>query len=447
MARLLIVDGDRSRLKELEEAMALGGHEIRLSSDGIAARGLLNRERIDITLLGPGLAPPSALELLGWIKEEQPEIEVIVLSAGGEVDTAVEAMRLGAFHYMQMPSGRLQALQGQVSRAADRRARHDERAPTGDAGAFRLTWGAPSMGPVEEAIRRVAPTQATVLLTGESGVGKEVAARVIHQRSPRAAGPFVVVNCASFSDTLLESELFGHERGAFTGALQRRRGRLELASGGTFFLDEVGELKPDLQARLLRVIQTKSFERVGGSQTIHTDVRWVAATNRDLHQMMSEGTFREDLYHRLAVFPVHLPPLRRRRRDIGPLMDYLLLELGRSMGRGPLTLEASFREELMAYPWPGNVRELMNVLERAAILSDGPILHSHPMILGPMGGGIESQRDGQGDALPLGTLEEIEREAIRLTLGEVEGNRRRAAEELGIGVRTLYTKLKLYGLS
>ena len=252
----------------------------------------------------------------------------------------------------------------------------------------------------------------------------------------------MAINCAALSENLLESELFGHEKGAFTGAVARRRGRIELADGGTFFLDEVGELKPDLQAKLLRVLEERRFERVGGSQTIVCDVRWVAATNRDLTEMVASGRFREDLYHRLAVFPVRLPPLRERRQDLLPLAGALLARVAADLGRRELRLGDDASEAIMNGAWTGNARELRNALERAAILvgADG-VIHAAEMTLFDA-----SPRADAGAATATGTLEDLERDAIARALDEVGGNRRLAAEKLGIALRTLYNKLKRYGL-
>jgi len=275
------------------------------------------------------------------------------------------------------------------------------------------------------------------LLLGESGTGKEVAARTIHERSARSEGPFVPVNCAAITETLMESEIFGHEKGAFTGASASRRGRLELADGGTLFLDEIGELKLELQAKLLRVIQERRFERLGGTRTIEVDVRWIAATNRNLEEMMGARTFREDLYHRLAVFPIRLPPLRERRRDLLPLAEALLARLAADLGRPPLRLDDLARERITQGPWRGNVRELGNALERAAILAEGDVVRGDDLYITM----ASSPSDVAGR-----TMEEIERGAIERALSESGGNRRRAAERLGIGERTLYDKLKRYGL-
>jgi two-component system response regulator FlrC len=279
-----------------------------------------------------------------------------------------------------------------------------------------------------------------VLLLGESGTGKEVAARAIHAQGPRVNKPFMAINCAALSETLLESELFGHEKGAFTGATERKRGRLELADGGTFFLDEVGELKAELQAKLLRVLQEKRFERVGGSRTLEVDVRWVAATNRDLRGMIDAGTFREDLYHRLAVFPIKLPPLRERRSDLIPIAKNLLHRIGVDLKRPVPGITPAAEQRLLASSWRGNVRELANALERAAILADGAAIDASHIWLdepapkaGMSSGGIRP-------------LAELEHDAILAALEAVGGNRRKAAELLGIGERTLYDKLKKYGV-
>jgi two-component system response regulator FlrC len=386
------------------------------------------------------LRMPGALDgvdVLRKAKADQPELEVIMLTAHGTVDSAVDAMKLGAFDYLQKPIGSPAELRLIVARALERRSLLSLRAAAERQGAPLppLSYGDPAMATVLRAIEKVAPTNASVLLLGESGTGKEVAARTIHRDSRRAQGPFIALNCAAISENLMESEIFGHEKGAFTGATAARRGRLELADGGTMFLDEIGELKPELQAKLLRVLQERRFERVGGTRTVEVDVRWIAATNRDLEAMSRAGEFRDDLYHRLAVFPIELPPLRSRAQDIGPLAETLLARSSADLGRQTLRLDEDAMRRLRDAAWPGNVRELANVLERAAILAEGDVLRAADLSVPSAGA------DAHEDAR---TMDDIERAAIQDALREVGGNRRLAAERLGIGVRTLYEKLKRY---
>ncbi|MEM7247269.1 MAG: sigma-54 dependent transcriptional regulator [Acidobacteriota bacterium] len=442
MARILIADDEEGIRLFLSEVLAEEGHEVTTAEDGAVALELLQARGFDLLLTDLSMPRMDGLELLRRAKDEQPELEVILLTAHGSVDSAVEAMRLGAFDYLQKPLSGPDELRLLAARALERRSliASRERADRMSSSLPSLTHGAPSMEPVVEALRKVARTEATVLLEGESGTGKEVAARTLHDWSARRDGPFVAVNCAAISDSLLESELFGHEKGAFTGATSARRGRIELASGGTFFLDEVGELKPDLQAKLLRVLQERLFERVGGSRTLQADVRWVAATNRQLEDMLEEGSFREDLYHRLAVFPVTLPALRERREDLLPLAMVLLEEISVELGRPKLALAKDAEEHLLRGDWPGNVRELRNALEQAAILADGTTIEAANF--------LNRRRSRKAGPLDPGglSLAELEREAIERALAESDGHRQKAAERLGIGLRTLYDKIKKYGL-
>jgi two-component system response regulator FlrC len=444
MARILVVDDDEGVRTFLAEALEADGHSVRQAADGAEAMRRLDAEGFHVMVTDLRMPGMDGMALVRKAAAEQPELEVVVLTAHGTVDTAIEAMKLGAFDYLQKPIEGPDALRLLVARALERRTLRDRREERDRAsGAVPpLTWGAPAMRAVQEALRKVAHTDATVLLLGESGVGKEVAARAVHAWSARAAGPFVAVNCAALAETLLESELFGHEKGAFTGAVARRRGRIELAEGGTFFLDEVAELRPELQAKLLRVLQERQFERVGGTQTVAANVRWIAATNRDLHAAMEAGRFREDLYHRLAVFPVCLPPLRERREDLLPLAETLLVRIGAALARGRLRLAPAARARLVSAPWPGNVRELENALERAAILADGEEIGPQHLVLEPA-------RSPAAGPSPDGlrSLAALERDAIERTLAAVGGNRKEAAERLGIGLRTLYEKLKRYRLA
>ncbi|QSQ15954.1 sigma-54-dependent transcriptional regulator [Myxococcus landrumensis] len=447
MARILVADDEEGVRSFIAEALEVEGHTVTTAADGDEAARLLAKQGVDLLVTDLRMPGMDGLTLLRKVREEQPDVEVVVLTAVGSVESAVSAMKAGAFEYLLKPVGSPAELRLTVARALERRALLNFRAEARQStGSVVLSWGAPSMGPVVEALRKVAPTQATVLLVGESGTGKEVAARALHQWSERSEGPFVAVNCAALTETLLESELFGHEKGAFTGAVAQRRGRIELAQGGTFFLDEVGELKAELQAKLLRVLQERRFERVGGTRTLEADVRWVAATNRDLRAMMARGEFREDLYHRLAVFPIRLPSLRERPEDLGPLAELLLRRIGDELGRPGLKLSAEASARLQTFPWPGNVRELRNALERAAILADGPVVDARHLWLDATSAPEATPAATVGTRLPDTTLEALERMAIEQAIADEGGNRKRAAQRLGIGLRTLYDKLRRYGM-
>ncbi|MFO7654189.1 MAG: sigma-54 dependent transcriptional regulator [Candidatus Krumholzibacteriia bacterium] len=444
MAVILIVDDEPGIRAFIAEALAGQGHETVEAGDGSEALATLRRRGFDLVLTDlrmPG--PVDGMALVRTLRAEQPDVEVIVLTAYGTVDSAVEAMKLGAFDYLQKPVPSLDQLRLVVARALERRqllairdhaSREASSLPP-------IGHGDPAMVPVVRAVERVAPTASTVLILGESGTGKEIVARALHERSRRRRGPFVPVNCAAISETLMESEIFGHEKGAFTGAIAARRGRLELADGGTLFLDEIAELKPELQSKLLRVLEDGRFERVGGTRTIQTDVRWIAATNRDLEALVASGAFRDDLYHRLAVFPIRLPALHRRPDDIVPLAEWLLARIAADMGRPSLRLDDSARARIRSVRWPGNIRGLANALERAAILADGDLIRGTDVVAGDDG------TPPRGSPARPRTMAEIEEEAIRRTLAEVGGNRRLAAERLAIGERTLYEKLKRYGIT
>jgi two-component system response regulator AtoC len=442
VGRILVVDDEEGVRSFLAESLEIDGHHVEEAANGQEALERLRSRSFDLVLTDLRMPGMDGLELLQKVQAEQPEVEFIVLTAHGNVENAVQAMKLGAFDYIQKPVSGPAELRLLASRALERRRLKDqEEIARSSAREPVLTHGDPVMGPVVEALKKVARTNATVLLLGESGTGKEVAARAIHQLSERAQGPFVAINCATLSENLLESELFGHEKGAFTGATDRKRGRIELAHGGTFFLDEVGELKLNLQARLLRVLQERAFERVGGTRTLEVDVRWIAATHQDLRTQIAAGTFREDLYHRLSVFPVRLPPLRERTGDLLPLAEVLLQRACHELKRPLMKLSEPARRTLLGGRWTGNIRELANVLERAVILTDGDTIEPHHLLMDPAPRAPAPAIVGEAK-----TLEELEKHAIERALEEVRGNRREAAERLGIGVRTLYEKLKRYNL-
>ena len=448
MSQILIVDDEEGIRSFIGEVLEDEGHKVTLAADGAEAAALIDRRGFHLMLTDLKMPRLDGMALLRRARSEQPEMQVIVLTAHGTVDSAVEAMKLGAFDYLSKPISGPAELRLLVERALEHRrlTEHKQRTRAGSRDPD-LVARDPAMVPVVDALKKVAATEATVLLVGESGTGKEVAARAVHRWSPRTDGPFVAVNCAVLTDNLLESEMFGHDKGAFTGASSRRRGRIELAEGGTLFLDEIGEMKPGLQAKLLRVLQERRFERVGGQRTLDADVRWIAATNRDLPAEIASGRFREDLYHRLAVFPVRLPPLRERRGDIAHLAEGLLQRAAHSVGRPSLRLADGALGALVGYEWPGNVRELANALERAAILAGGDVIGPEHLVLGAVGlARPVTTAPATAAASSTGTLADTEREAIGAALAAEGGNRKATAARLGIGLRTLYDKIKLYGL-
>ena len=442
-ASILVVDDEPAMRLLLSSVLKDEGHDVTAAASGEEALQLIATRHYHLVLTDLKMPGISGLELLEQVKRDDPGTAVIILTAFGTVEGAVEAMRKGALHYLLKPLANPDELRLTVRRVLEERRVTDEAATLRQATEAVFPFGEIVAGDAKmqaalELGRSVAPTDATVLITGETGTGKELMARAIHHWSPRAEQAFVAVNCAALAETLLESELFGHEKGAFTGAAAQRRGRFELAHGGTLFLDEVGEMSPALQAKLLRVLQERTLERVGGTKTVTVDVRVIAATNRDLRQMMAAKTFREDLYYRFSVFPIVLPPLRERPTDILPLADHLMHEVGRRLGKPIQGFTAEATALLQTYGWPGNIRELQNVVERAAILCRedriGPTHLNLAPPAAPVSGGSK-------------TLKDLEREAILAALDAHGGNRRKAAEQLGIGLRTLYARLREYGMA
>jgi DNA-binding NtrC family response regulator len=377
----------------------------------------------------------------------EPKPIVIMLTAYGNVETAVEAMKRGAYDFLAKPVN-LDRLELLLTRALAERQLGVEnqrlRAQLDSKYGFANIIGtSPAMQAVFDTIRHVAPTKATVLIQGESGTGKELVARALHQASPRREGPFVPVHCAALAPTLLESELFGHEKGAFTGAVERRRGRFEMADGGTLFLDEIGEIEPSLQVKILRVLEERAFERVGGSETVTVNVRLVAATNKDLRQLVADGKFREDLFYRLFVVNLTLPPLRERDGDIVLLTQHYLKTLAAENGKSVPTLTAEAMDALTAYSWPGNVRELRNVIERMVVLNSTGKLNLDDVPATVRQGAHDSGRDATRAGR---VLRDAERQLIEDALRQHRGNRTKAAQHLGISRRTLHRKLNEFGL-
>ena len=454
MKRLLIVEDKESLAHMLRESVIADGLEAEIASTGKQAMQWLAEGRRYVAVL-TDLRLPGAdgIAVLRQAKESDPDCPVIVMTAFGTIENAVEAMKLGASDFIQKPVD-VDHLSILLRRCREeRQLRHENLLLKEE---FQKLYRLPAIigdsAPivaVSHAIQRVAPTDSTVLLQGESGTGKELFARAIHQLSPRRDRAFVAINCAAIPETLIENELFGHEKGSFTSASARQLGKFELADSGTIFLDEIGELNIGVQSRLLRVLQERRFERIGGAATIDVDVRVICATNRNLDEAVKRGTFREDLFFRVNVFPVTIPPLRARREDIDALTDFFLLRFARELARPGLHVTDDARAALRQYDWPGNIRELQNCIERAAILCDRNTIEVRDLNLGP-GGGEESLRE----ALDLsGTLSEATERATRaierikiMDALERSASRNDAAESLGITPRTLVAKLKELGL-
>ena len=439
---ILIVDDEKNTREGLRSALE-DQYEVCVAADTAGAKAVMDVEQVDLLLTDLRLGGENGMDLLSWALQRPNPPVCIIMTAYGSVDAAVEAMKQGAYDFVTKPVNvdRLdlllkRALHGSEIERENTRLREQIDRKFG-LGGF-VGESAPMSG-VLETIRQVAPSRATVLVTGESGTGKELAAHAIHQLSPRRRGPFVAVHCAALSPQLLESELFGHEKGAFTGATERRIGRFEQAAGGTLFLDEIGEIDAATQVKILRVLGERIFERVGGNKPIQADVRLVAATNRDLAKMVAEGKFREDLYFRLNVVPLHMPTLRERSGDIPLLADHFLREAAKENEKPARALTSDAMRSLLAYNWPGNVRELRTAVEHGVVMANGPkiTLRDLPPAVRESAASPSSVRG----PLPL-NLGETELSLMRRALEECKGNRTKAAEKLGISRRTLHRKLR-----
>ena len=450
MTKVLVVDDERKMRRLLQILLERMGIDSVAAESGEEALRCFQAEKIDLILTDLKMPGMTGLELLAKLRELDADVPVILLTAFGTVQTAVDAMKLGAFDYVLKPFD-LEAVELIIRKALEMRQYRTEnrylRERVQQAPAFEsLVGSSAAMEAVYDLIRRIGPTRSAVLLTGETGTGKELVARAIHGLSPRRERLFVPLNCAAIPAELLESELFGHTRGAFTGAHSDRTGKFELADGGTLFLDEIGDMAYPLQAKLLRVLQEGVIERIGSNKRITLDVRVLSSTHRDLSAGIRAGTFREDLYYRLNVFQVHLPPLRERRGDISHLAAFFLARFCQELGKPVPALAPTTCQLLEQYPWPGNVRELQNVMERAAVLTSGPEIEAGFFrLLLPQDDAMVPDAAGETFALEP-AVEELERKLILRALMVADDNKAQAARLLGVSERTLWYKLKRYGL-
>jgi two-component system response regulator HydG len=440
---LLVVEDDPDMLALLQEHLQGEGYRVAALTSGREALARLRSEIFDVVITDLRMPDVDGMEVLRACREIQPEARVILVTAFGTVETAIRAIREGAFDYTTKPF-RLEEISLLVAKALDDRRLRAEylRLRQEVEGRYRfenLLGKSPAMQAVFSLIQQAAPSDASVLVMGESGTGKELVAKALHYNSPRAKRSFVPVNCAAVPAGLLESELFGHVKGAFTGAVGTRRGLLREAAGGTLFLDEIGDMAPELQAKLLRVIEDKAVRPVGSDETITVDVRVVAATNRDLRAHIQEGKFREDLYYRLAVIPIQLPPLRERREDIPLLAEHFLRQAAAITGKEVRVFAPETMAALLRHPWPGNVRELENVVQRAVALTTADRLLPEALLL-DIGALAPTPADLLVRMNSRPTIEELTREYVSLILREVGGDKDRAAEILGVSKRTLYRR-------
>jgi two-component system response regulator HydG len=441
MARILIVDDQDGARSMLSEMLRAEGYDVDQASNGESACAMIAKNGYDLVITDLRMGDVGGLDVLRRTRQSSPQTEVIVMTAFGTIEDAVEAIRLGARDFVQKPFVEEELLV-KVARAARTWHVTDEHRAIADFHE-RYNFGniigqSAEIREILSRIVRIAPTDATVLITGESGTGKELVARAIHANSLRADRPFVSINCAALTETLLESELFGHVRGAFTGAVQTRKGLFEEANGGTFFFDEIAETPPSLQAKLLRAIQEGEIRRLGDNRPINVDARIIAATNQDLRRLIEEKRFREDLYYRLNVARFELPPLRERKEDIAPIVQSFLEKYGQKMGR-KASLGPGVMEHLLAYDFPGNIRELENLIEQGVALAQDGVIHLSDM--------LPNSNGNSGGTLPgrrslAEIVREVERDAIVRALRQVQGNRERAAELLGLSPTTLWRKMK-----
>ncbi len=441
---MLLVDDESDALHTMQVLLEKKGFGVRTASDGRAALAELAASAPDVLVTDLKMPEVDGLELLRRAKAADEDLPVIVVTGHGELESVIAAMKAGALHYLQKPI-HIDELVLQLELAlAHRGARREVKALRGRLDEklrpANMVGESPAMQAVWKVVAQVAPTRANVLITGESGTGKELVAQAIHERSARKGAPFVKLHCAALAESLLESELFGHERGAFTGATARREGRFKQADGGTLLLDEIGEISPAIQVKLLRFLQERSFERVGSNETVEVDVRLIAATNRDLADDLQKGRFREDLFYRLNVVAIEMPPLRLRGGDALALAEHFMLRYARENGKAIARFTPAAQVRVAEYAWPGNVRELENAIERAVVVCE-----SAQIDVGDLPSVLASPRSG-AVRIPGSTMAEIERHAVLATLDAVGGSTYKAARLLGLSVRTIQYRLHEYGV-
>jgi len=446
-ARILVIDDERIALRNLEHVMKKEGYEVMATQSGPNALKLLEEQPFDVVLTDLRMEKVDGMQILNKSRELYPDTEVIMITGYATLDSAVESMKHGAFYYIAKPF-KLEEVRKVVKEAVHKVRLKTENRQLREQlesyqGKVKIITQDPNMQKLLETARQIAPTDCNVLITGESGTGKELFARFIHLNSKRAEGPFFAINCGAFTEELLSNELFGHEKGAFTGANSVKKGLLEMASGGTLFMDEVTEMPPSMQVKLLRVIQEKEVLRVGGTESLKVDVRFVAATNRDIHDTMKSGGFRQDLYFRLNVVSLRIPPLSERKDDIPLLSYYFLKKYALLMKKGVTEITEDVFAVLMNYDFPGNVRELENIIERGVALTNGTTIETGHLPEDLRELNIKTFRKKEGK---IPSLEEQEMTYIQWVLNEVGGNKTLAAQILGIDRVSLWRKLKKYGL-
>jgi DNA-binding NtrC family response regulator len=445
--RVLVIDDDDAMLDSIAQVLHKEGFQVRTAPGGKEALEIFNREAFHCVFLDLKLPGIPGLQVLSQIKEASPETPVVLITGYGTIESAVEAIKLGAFNYVTKPFTP-EELRVVARKALDSRRMHLEnislRTVLRAKSEFEFIVGqGEAITRVLDIVGRVSPTETTILITGESGTGKELIAREIHRRSARRGGPFIAVDCGALVETLFESELFGHVKGSFTGAHETKHGRFELAEGGTIFFDEISNISLNIQAKLLRVFQEREVTRIGSTRPIKVDARILAATNENLAQGVRAGTFREDLFYRLNVVPIHLPPLRERKEDIPLLVSHFLQKYNKKTKRNIEGISPRALKMLTGHDWPGNIRELENTIERAVVLSRGNEIDPEDLICHGIGAGA-SQFNVSGDAFM--TLEEMEKEYIRTVIRAQKGNKTQAAQILGVDRKTLWAKTKKYGL-